>query len=469
MAAHWDVIIIGAGTAGLAALREISKQTDKVLMINAGAYGTTCARVGCMPSKVLIECARAFHDCVRHEAFGIRGSEKLSADIPAVLRHVRVLRDQFVSGTLRPTDELGERNIHGRAKLLGPNTVEVEGQTYHADRIIIATGSQPVMPAPWKELGDRMLTTDSFFEQTSLPARMAVIGLGPLGLEMAQAMAYLGVEVCAFDKSNMLAGLTDPKVNDTLRAALDKDFTIHTGVDVKLTAHGDGVMVEAGDLTFEVDRVLVAVGRRPNIADLGLESLGIALDEHGMPPFDLATTQIAGLPIFITGDVNGYAPVLHEAADEGYIAAYNALADEPTAFPRRTPMGIVFIEPGVAFVGQRFAELDPTTVIGEASFANQGRAVAAQRNQGLMRIYARRDDAVLMGVEMCVPAAEHMAHLLGLAISEQLTVHQVLRMPFYHPVLEEGLRSALRELVKQFPCDKADLAACGEFRIQALE
>lgn len=132
-------------------------------------------------------------------------------------------------------------------------------------------------------------------------------------------------------------------------------------------------------------------------------------------------------------------------------------------------MGIVFIEPGVAFVGQRFAELDPTTVIGEASFANQGRAVAAQRNQGLMRIYARRDDAVLMGVEMCVPAAEHMAHLLGLAISEQLTVHQVLRMPFYHPVLEEGLRSALRELVKQFPCDKADLAACGEFRIQALE
>lgn len=468
MKADWDVIIIGAGTAGLAALREVSKQTDKVLMINAGAYGTTCARVGCMPSKVLIEAARALHDRHKHEAFGLRGSEQLYADIPAVLRHVRKLRDRFVSGTLRPTEQLGERNIPGRAKLLGPNAVDVEGQVYQAERIIIATGSHPVIPEPWKALGERVLTTDSFFEQTSLPARMAVIGLGPLGLEMAQAMAFLGIKVFAFDKSSTLAGLTDPKVTATLREALEKNFTIHTGVDVKLAAHGKGVMVEAGDQTFEVDRVLAAVGRSPNITDLGLESLGIELDEHGMPPFNPATTQIADLPVYIVGDVNNHAPVLHEAADEGYIAAHNALSDKPSEFPRRTPIGIVFIEPGVAFVGQRFADLEATALIGEASFANQGRALAAQRNQGLMRIYAR-EDAVITGAEMCVPAAEHMVHTLGLAISERLTVHQVLRMPFYHPVLEEGLRSALRELAKQFPCEKSDLAACGEFRIEALE
>tara|TARA_R110001592_G_scaffold357215_1_gene660026 strand:+ start:5557 stop:6963 length:1407 start_codon:yes stop_codon:yes gene_type:complete len=468
MVDHWDVIIIGAGTAGLAALREVSKQTDNVLMINAGAYGTTCARVGCMPSKVLIEAARALHDRVRHEAFGIRGSERLYADIPAVLRHVRELRDHFVSGTLKPTEALGERSISGQAKLLGPNTVEVEGQVYHTDRIIIATGSHPVVPEPWKALGERVLTTDRFFEQTSLPARVAVIGLGPLGLEMAQAMAFLGIKVFAFDKSSALAGLTDPTVTDTLREALEENFTIHTGADVKLTSHGDGVMVEAGDLTFEVDRVLAAVGRQPNIQNLGLENLGIELDDRGMPAFNPVTTQITDLPIFIAGDVNKHAPVLHEAADEGYIAAHNALADTPSDFPRRTPMGIVFIEPGVAFVGQRFADLDPSALIGEASFANQGRAVAAQRNQGLVRLYAR-EDAVLIGAEMCAPGAEHMVHLLGLAISEQLTVHQLLRMPFYHPVLEEGLRSALRELAKQFPCSEPDLAACGEFRIDALE
>lgn len=469
MAEHWDVIIIGAGTAGLAALREVSKETDKVLMINAGAYGTTCARVGCMPSKVLIESARALHDCNKLAGFGIRGGQHVAADIPAMLQHVRKLRDHFVSGTLEATATLGKRNIQGLARLLGPQTVEVEGQTHHAERIILATGSSPVMPAPWKALGDRVLTTDTFFEQKTLPERMAVIGLGPIGLEMAQAMAYLGIEVHAFDKSTSLAGISDPEVSKALREALEKDFSIHTGADVSLHADGDGVRVDTGEFSILVDRVLVAVGRKPNIDSLNLAALGVPLDERGMPPFDPATTQIGELPVYIAGDVNQHAPILHEAADEGYIAAHNAMADKPTAFPRRTPMGVVFIEPGVAFVGQRFAELDADALIGEASFVRQGRAVAAQRNQGLMRIYARGKDAVLIGAEMCVPAAEHMAHLLGLAISEGLTVHQVLRMPFYHPVLEEGLRSALRAIVKQVPCNDADLAKCGEFRIQALD
>lgn len=469
MTADWDVIIIGAGTAGLAALREVSKKTDKVLIVNAGAYGTTCARVGCMPSKVLIESARALHDCNKLQGFGISGGQQIAADIPAMLHHVRALRDHFVSGTLKATKGLGERSIAGRARLLSPDTIEVNGQTHRARRIIIATGSSPVMPTAWKALGERILTTDTFFEQTDLPARMAVIGLGPIGLEMAQAMAYLGIEVHAFDKSHRVAGISDPSVESALRASLEKDFTVHTGIDVKLHAQGDGVRVEANGQSIDVDRVLVAVGRRPNLDSLNLECLGVRLDDHGMPPFDPATTQIAKLPVFIAGDVNHHAPILHEAADEGYIAAHNALADQPTAFPRRTPMGIVFIQPGVAFVGQRFAELADDTLIGEASFVTQGRAVAAQRNEGLMRVYARRQDAVLIGAEMCVPAAEHMVHLLGLAISEGLTVRQILRMPFYHPVLEEGLRSALRQIMKQIPCDEADLARCGEFRIQALD
>jgi len=468
-AADWDVIIIGAGTAGLAVLREVSKQTDKVLVINAGAYGTTCARVGCMPSKVLIESARAVHDCNKLAGFGIAGGQQVKADIPAVLRHVRELRDHFVEGTVQATEGLGDRSIAGQARLVGPQAVEVNGQVHRAERIIIATGSRPVMPAAWAALGDRVLTTDTVFEQADLPARMAVIGLGPIGLEMAQALAYLGVAVHAFDKSSSLGGISDPKVEKALRDALEKDFSIHTGVDVELHAHDDGVRVAAGDQSWEVDRVLVAVGRKPNLDGLNLECLDVALDDHGMPPFSVATMQIGDLPVFIAGDVNHHAPILHEAADEGYIAAHNALADQPTAFPRRTPMGIVFIEPGVAFVGQRFAELETGALIGEASFASQGRAVAAQRNAGLMRIYARGEDAVLIGAEMCVPAGEHMAHLLGLAISEGLTVRQVLRMPFYHPVLEEGLRSALRQIMKQIPCDDTDLARCGEFRIQALD
>lgn len=465
-----DVIIIGAGSAGLAALREVRKQTPHFVLINDGPYGTTCARVGCMPSKALIEAAKAFHARHKHEAFGIRGSDALTVDIPAVLRRVRELRDRFVSGVLGATADLGERNIAGRARFIGPSRVKVGKRVLEARRIIIATGSRPVMPDPWRALGDRVLTTDTLFEQESLPRRMGVVGLGAVGIECAQALARLGIEVTAFGRSDRLAGLSDEKVSHTLRILLEREFAIHAGVGVELSARGDGVAIRGGAREVVVDRVLVAIGRRPNLDGLGLDMLGVALDEHGMPPFDPQTTQVADLPVFIAGDVNAHAALLHEAADEGYIAGRNAMADQVACFQRRTPIGIVFAEPSVAFVGKRLAELDPgQIVIGEADFTNQGRARTAQRNEGLMRIYAACDDARLLGAEMCVPAAEHMAHLLALAIGRGLTVPDLLGVPFYHPVLEEGMRTALRELASQFETDGSDLAACASYRFEALD
>lgn len=470
MTDHADVIIIGAGSAGLAALREVQKETRKVILINNGLYGTTCARVGCMPSKALIEAAKAFHARRRLDVFGIRGSAALTVDLPAVLRRVRELRDRFVASTLKATEALGERSIAGRARLFGPNRVDVDGRVFEADRIIIATGSRPIMPKPWQALGDRVLTTDTIFEEETLPLRIAVIGLGAVGTELAQALARLGVEVSAFSHGDMLAGLTDKKVNSSLRSLLEQEFAIHTGASVELSEAGQGVRVRAGAVELEVGRVLVAIGRIPNLDDLGLESLGVPLDARGLPPFDPETTRIADLPVFIAGDANGYANLLHEAADEGYMAGRNALAAKPACFQRRTPMGIVFAEPGVAFVGKRLGELKlEDVVIGEASFENQARAVMAQRNHGLMRLYAAKSDARLLGAEMCVPAAEHLTHLLALAIGQGMTPHDLLRMPFYHPVLEEGLRSALRELAGQFEKNTSDLAACNAYEAEALD
>lgn len=465
-----DVVIIGAGSAGLAALREVKKKTDRFVIINDGPYGTTCARVGCMPSKVLIEAANAFHARHKAEAFGIRGSSALTIDLPAVLQRVRTLRDRFVAGTLTATDDLGERSIAGRAKMLGPNTVAVGERELQARHIIIATGSSPIVPKPWRKLGDRVLTTDTLFEQTSLPRRMAVIGLGVLGIELAQALARLGVEVTAFGTAPMLAGLTDEAVNACLRDALSKEITLHTGYDAELVDQGQSVQVRAGKIEIEVDRVLVAIGRKPNLDGLGLDSLGVVLDENGMPPFNPQTTQIADLPVFIAGDVDAHLSLLHEAADEGFIAGVNAVNQEITCFQRRTPLAIVFSDPGVAVVGERFAALDPNQiVIGQVNFENQGRALAAQRNHGLIRLYARHKDARLLGAEMCAPAAEHMAHLLALAIGQGLTAHDLLGMPFYHPVLEEGLRSALRDLAGKTAGRRSDLAACQAFDIEALD
>jgi dihydrolipoamide dehydrogenase len=208
--------------------------------------------------------------------------------------------------------------------------------------------------------------------------------------------------------------------------------------------HGD-----AHDEVFE--KVLVAAGRRPNVADLDLGNAGIELDERGRPNWNPRTTQLADAPIFMAGDVNGHLPLLHEASDEGRIAGANSmLYPKAEAHVRRTPLAIVFTDPQMAMVGKRFSELDPEKVeIGEVSFGNQGRARVMGRNQGLLRVYADREGCSVIGAEMIGPRVEHIAHLLAWITQEQMTVSHALQMPFYHPTVEEGLRTALISLARK--------------------
>ncbi len=465
-----DTIIIGAGSAGLAALREARKRTERVLIVNDGPWGTTCARVGCMPSKVLIEAADAFHRRRAFETFGIRGQEGLRVDLPAVLERVRALRDDFVAGAIKASD-IGTRGISGRARLQGPHRVEVNGQVYATRSVVLATGSRPTVPEEWLAFGDRILTTDTLFEQPDLGPRMAVIGLGPVGVEMAQALSRLGVEVAAFATGNEVAGLSDPAINDALRDLLKSEFVLNVGGKVQLREVTGGIEVTNGNATVVVDQVLAAMGRRPNVEYLGLDTLGVELDEHGVPPVDRRTTQIGHLPVFMAGDANAQRPILHEAADDGHIAGLNALAPEPRGFRRRTPLSIVFTEPNAATVGRRYKDLKAgESVTGTVDFSRQGRARAAQRNEGRLSIYAQHDTGRLLGAEMCAPGGEHIAHLLALAIDRELTVHDVLRMPFYHPVLEEGLRTALRGAASQLPKGSdSDLSACDAYGSSALD
>ena len=471
MSQHYDVVILGAGTAGLSALNEVKKHTDNFLMVNAGAYGTTCARVGCMPSKLLIEAANAYHRSKSYATFGIVGSDALSVDMPAVMQRLRRLRDEFVAGTLEATDVLGKRSVQGRAKVLAPDCIEVNGEKIKTRSLIVATGSHPIVPTPWKAFGDRILTTDSLFEQDHFGPRLGVIGMGPVGAEMAQALARLGVKVSAFSKGDMLAGLSDPDINAVLRGALETEMELHTGQETTLEAADGGVAIVAGDRRTVVDQVLVAVGRAPNVQDLGLENLGVPLSENGMPEFDVGSTQVGDLRVFIAGDVNRHQPLLHEAADEGHIAGKNALADEVRCYDRRIPLAIAFVAPEAAVVGKSAASLkDQAIETGITSFANQGRARAGQRNLGKIALYVQPSDGKLLGAELCAPAGEHMAHLLGLAVTRGLTVHDLLAMPIYHPVLEEGLRTALRDAAKKSGGKpESDLAHCPPLNIPALE
>jgi dihydrolipoamide dehydrogenase len=182
--------------------------------------------------------------------------------------------------------------------------------------------------------------------------------------------------------------------------------------------------------------------------------LHLALDPAGIPLFDSHTMQTSNPAIFIAGDVNDERPLLHEAADQGRIAGDNAARDDK-AQPglRRCPMAVAFCDPQIATVGlsyaQLLAQIGKQVLVGAVSFVNQGRSRVMLQNKGLLRVYARRSDGRFLGAEMIGPRAEHLAHLLAWACQSQMTVAQMLDMPFYHPVIEEGLRTALRELQAQ--------------------
>ncbi|MEN8209445.1 MAG: dihydrolipoyl dehydrogenase [Candidatus Fermentibacteria bacterium] len=465
-----DVIIIGAGTAGLSALGHVRRRTDKFVIINDGPYGTTCARVGCMPSKLLIEAADVFHKRRLYDEMGFRLEGTVLVDGKAVLKRVRGLRDRFVSGVLRSTDNLGERNIAGRAVILAPDLVEVNGEQIRTKALIIAAGSTPVMPGPWRKFGHRVITSSTLFEMEDLPESLAVVGLGAIGLEMAQAFSRLEVKVTGFDALNTLGGISDPDVATSAVEIFRKEFPIHLESHVTLEEDGpDRMLVRSDNSEVSVEKVLVSVGRKPNIAGLGLQNLGVPLNDAGIPSFNQNTMQVGDLPVFIAGDVNTRVPLLAEAADDGHIAGYNSIKDKNRPFCRRTFLGIVFTHPNIAATGTKYVDLDmDDIVIGSMNYKGQGRAMCAAENHGLLRLYAERSTGKLVGAEMAVPDGEHLAHSISWAIQRGLTVFEMLELNFYHPVTEEGIRAALRMAARKIEKKESgpEIPLCEDQRIQ---
>ncbi len=460
-----DVAIIGAGTAGLSAYKEVKKVTDRVVLINDGPHGTTCARVGCMPSKVLIQVAKDFHRRLYLGEQGINGGETLNVDTAAVMNHVRALRDRFVGGVLESVNSIGARNLTGFARFIEPTVLEVDEHVVRASRVIIASGSTPVLPRSFEVFGDRVITSDQIFELEKLPTSMAVIGMGAIGLELGQSLARLGIDVAGFDMLETVGGISDPEVVQYALSHFREELALFLGQSAELHEEGEMLRVRSASGSVTVDKVLASLGRKPNIDNMGLADIGIRLDKRGIPQYDPGTLQVADQPIFIAGDVNGDRPILHEAADDGRVAGYNAVhLDDKQCFVRRAKLRIAFCEPNLAVVGESFADLENRDfAVGEVRFDGQGRALIMGENKGIIRVYADRETGALLGAEMLAPTGEHLAHLLSWSIQRQMTVFDALQMPFYHPVVEEGLRSALRDVASKLAKGRPafEMAICG--------
>lgn len=456
-----DVAVIGGGTAGLGAYRAAKTHTDSVVMIEGGQYGTTCARVGCMPSKLLIAAAESVHQIEKAPGFGIHPQGEIVIDGQEVMARVKSERDRFVGFVLEGVDEIpAEDKIIGYAKFADDNTLIVDDHTkIVAKRIVVATGSRPAYPAVWNELGDRLIINDDVFEWNDLPNSVAVFGPGVIGLELGQALKRLGVEVIMFGLGGQVGPLTDPDVMAYAYKSFNEEFYLDADVQVEsMKREGDVVEIKyigkEGELKeITVDYVLATTGRRPNVDQLDIDNTSLELDARGVPVADYYTMQTSVSSIFIAGDASNQLPLLHEAADQARIAGDNAgRYPEIRAGLRRSKISAVFSDPQIAMVGDTYKEL--TTRLGTCgcfetgfvSFEGQGRSRVMLRNKGMLHVYGEHGTGRFLGAEMIGPNAEHLAHLLAWAHQSKMTVAEMLDMPFYHPVIEEGVRTALRDL-----------------------
>ena len=458
-----DVAVIGAGTAGLAAFRAAKAGGADALLIEGGVGGTTCARVGCMPSKLLIAAAEASHAIDAAPGFGVHVEGRKVVKGREVMDRVKRERDRFVGFVLRGVDGIPEQErVAGYARFIDDHTLELtDGSRIVAKSIVIATGSSPSYPASFKELGDRLIINDDVFSWDDLPKSVAVVGPGVIGLEIGQALHRLGVRVVVLGRGGRIGPISDPEIRRYAIDAFNREFVVDPDAHIAgMRRAGSGVELHYTALngeprTEEFEYVLAATGRTPNVRGLGLENTSLKLDAQGVPlshPLTAHTQSAAGVsPIFIAGDASNFLPLLHEAADEGRIAGENAAlaarGKTPVEGKRRAPLGVVFTEPQIAIIGAGFAALKPGTfTTGQVSFEDQGRSRVMLRNVGLMNVYADTATGRFLGAEMLAPSAEHLGHLLSWALANKMTVPQMLDMPFYHPVVEEGLRTALRDL-----------------------
>ncbi|MGQ7247768.1 dihydrolipoyl dehydrogenase [Halomonas sp. V046] len=461
-----DIAIIGAGSAGLGAWHAARQHTQSLVLIESGAFGTTCARVGCMPSKLLIAAADVAQQARDAEGFGVKVSG-VTVNGPAVMERVKRERDRFVGSVISSMSRIeDEDRILGAAHFEDANTLVVGDHTrIHAKRIVIATGSRPTWPDFLNGAGDRLIINDDIFDWDDLPESVVVFGPGVIGLELGQALHHLGVRVRMFGVGGGIGPLGDPDLRKLADQEFNADFPLDPDANVlRVELEGEQVAVtfhcrdSDTEKTERFDYLLAATGRRPNVDRLELKRTGLALDERSIPRFDRLTMQCrfddgSLAPIFIAGDANQDLPLLHEASDEGRIAGDNAgRYPDIRAGRRRTPLAVVFSDPQIASAGVSYAELKrrdeslASIAVGEVSFEDQGRASVMRQNRGKLRLYAEHGSGILLGAEMFGPRAEHLGHLLAWAIDQRLTVERLLEMPFYHPVVEEGLRTALRDL-----------------------
>jgi pyruvate/2-oxoglutarate dehydrogenase complex dihydrolipoamide dehydrogenase (E3) component len=443
-----DLCVIGGGAGGLTVAAGASQLGARTVLVERGRMGGDCLNYGCVPSKALLAAAKRVKAARQNPAFGL-GGDVPRVDFPAVMHHVREVID-----TIAPQDSverfegLGVTVLPASARFAGPRDVIAGDRLIRARRIVIATGSSPTVPPIPGLDAVRYFTNETLFENEALPEHLIVIGGGPIGLEMAQAHRLLGARVTVLEAARALAK-DDPELSALLLERLRADgVVIEEGAAIRRverTAGGVAVVVAAGDGERRLDasHLLVATGRRANLAGLDLEKAGVATDRHGLVlDRRLRTTNRR---VYAVGDAAGGPQFTHVAGYHAGIVIRNALFRLPARLDYRALPWVTYTDPELAHVGMTEAEARAAAGrdlrILRWPFHENDRAQAERETHGLVKVLARRNGRIL-GASILGAEAGELIHSWGLAIAGGLTLKTLAGMIAPYPTLGEASKRA---------------------------
>ena len=460
-----DLAIVGGGSAGFAAAIRAADLGFFAAIIEGGALGGTCVNVGCVPSKTLIRAAEVHHRAGHHAFQGIHARPD-RPDLGAVIAQkdalVAELQQAKYWGVLAAYPSV--MLIQGKARFRPDGTLEVDGQLVRARKVLIATGARPwAPPIPGLDATPFLSSTEAQSLE-ALPETLLVLGGSAVGLELAQFFARMGTQVTVLEAMPRLVPSEDPDVGDALAAYLrEEGLDVHAGVTVRRVSGKPGAYkveaeVDGRSQVFEAEQLLVATGRRPSTAGLGLEEAGIELGKRGEVVVDqhLETSRKG---VFAAGDVTGDPMFVYVSAYAGSLAAENALAEGGRSYDLGVVPRVTFTDPAVASVGLTEAQARDrglSAIVSKLPLAHVPRAIAARDTRGFIKLVADEKTNLLVGAHILAPEAGEMIQACAMAIRFGIRVDEIASM--LHPYLThaEGIKLACQTFKK----DVAKLSCC---------
>jgi dihydrolipoamide dehydrogenase len=450
----FDLVVIGAGPGGYVAAIRAAQLGQKVAVVEADRLGGVCLNWGCIPSKALLTGAELVDQLRNHgESFGVVAGE-LRLDYAKVVEHSRKAADRLSKGV----QSLFKKNqitwLRGRGRLASPTRVEVTGDDageVEAAGVLLATGSTEWVPPGVAVDGERVLTSREALESKRLPDRIVIVGAGAVGLEFAYVYAMYGAKVTVVEMAPQVLPGADPEVAQVLeREFRRKKIELRTGTrfeELKIENGGARVVVSKGEKSeaLDCDQVLLAIGRRPLSADLGLETAGVATDAKGFVTVDAQfATNVAGVRAI--GDLAGAPLLAHKASEEGVAAVeFAAGLKRPVVEHHKIP-ACIYCQPQVAWIGHTEAQarerFGDDVRIGRFPFTASGKAVASGHTAGFAKLIAEPRYGEIVGAHVVGHGATELVAELSLAMTLEATTAEIAATSHAHPTLSEAILEA---------------------------